>query len=143
MNIKLVSTYPLIIILSLIFASCNTNKSSFKMNNVYVEKLNALEASMISYMKEAEPSYVQDDVNKCVEILKEYLQKISESKSKVEGEEIVKSTVISMNRLNEKCDYGLIETGEREQIADIIISAAADKGYTTLEEDITEEWREW
>ncbi|NGM65427.1 hypothetical protein [Sphingobacterium sp. SGR-19] len=113
------------------------------MNTIYVEKLNALEASMISYMKEAEPSYGHDDVNKCVDILKEYLQKISESKSKVEGEEIVESTVISMNRLNEKCDYGLIETGEREQIADIIISAAADKGYTTLEEDITEEWREW
>ncbi|WP_437920031.1 hypothetical protein [Sphingobacterium sp. LRF_L2] len=94
-------------------------------------------------MKTAEPNYTQRDVDQCMGILKEYLQKMAATNAKDEGNEVVQSAVISLNQLNEKCDYELIETSEREQIADIIISAAADKGYTTLEEDITEEWREW
>lgn len=143
MNIKLILNYLVILIISLIIASCSNHKSNFKMNNIYTQKLNALEVSMVSYMKEAEPNYTQSDVDKCLEILKEYLQKVGDSRSKSEGKEAVKSAVVSLNKLNEKCDYDLIETGEREQIADIIISAAAEKGYTTLQEDITEEWREW
>ena len=55
----------------------------------------------------------------------------------------VKMTVLRLNKLNEKCDFQLIETGEREQIAEIIISAGNLKGYNSLDDDITEEWREW
>ncbi|WP_167356145.1 hypothetical protein [Chryseobacterium jejuense] len=57
--------------------------------------------------------------------------------------EIVKSTVLKLNNLNEKCDYSLIETNEREQIAEIIILAGYEMGYNASDEDGTEEWREW
>lgn len=56
---------------------------------------------------------------------------------------IVKSTIEKLNILNGKCEGSLIETTEREQICEIIISASAKKGYNTIEEDITEAWREW
>jgi hypothetical protein len=55
---------------------------------------------------------------------------------------IVKSTVLKLNALNEKCDLSLIETNEREQITEIIIASHKMK-YNSLNEDITEEWREW
>jgi hypothetical protein len=56
---------------------------------------------------------------------------------------IVKSTVLKLNALNEKCDLSLIETNEREQITEIIILASHKMKYNSLNEDITEEWREW
>jgi hypothetical protein len=48
-----------------------------------------------------------------------------------------------LNDLNAGCDHNLIETDQREDIAEIIIIAGNDKGYNELTEDITEEWREW
>jgi hypothetical protein len=65
------------------------------------------------------------------------------TRSKEDGREIVKSSVLKINALNAKCDHSLIETSEREQIADIIILASHRMKYNSMEEDITEEWREW
>lgn len=76
-------------------------------------------------------------------ILLEYIQSIDKTTDKTEGLKIVESTVLRLNELNEKCDFQLIETGEREQIAEIIIAIGNKKGYNSLNEDITEEWREW
>ncbi|WP_300691575.1 hypothetical protein [Chryseobacterium sp.] len=102
-----------------------------------------LKKNMEDYMNENNPSYTQDDVNECVLLISNYVVKVLGSKSKEEAIEIVKSTVLKLNNLNEKCDYSLIETNEREQIAEIIILAGHEKGYNTVDEDITEEWREW
>lgn len=56
---------------------------------------------------------------------------------------IVKKTVLALNALNEKCEYELIETEQREDIAEIIILAGYLKGFNDRDDDITEEWREW
>src|SRR5690554_3586242 len=56
---------------------------------------------------------------------------------------MIMPTILQRNELNKKCDFDLIETNEREQIAGIIIGVGNQKGYNTLSEDITEEWREW
>ena len=56
---------------------------------------------------------------------------------------VVEKTVLALNELNEPCDEELIETGQREDIAEIIILAGNLTGYNSLDEDITEEWREW
>lgn len=106
-------------------------------------KINVLKASMLSYMKEAEPSYSKKDVEKCVLILKEYLAQMAKTNSKEQGMSVVESTVLQLNELNDDCEGELIETGEREQIADIIILAGNKKGYNAIDEDVTEEWREW
>ncbi|MEN9640767.1 MAG: hypothetical protein RLZZ262_2636 [Bacteroidota bacterium] len=106
-------------------------------------KVEALKTSMISYMETAGPDYTEQDVDKCVEILNEYIEKMVKTKSKQDGLNIVKSTVLELNKLNKKCGEQLIETGEREQIAEIIILTGHKKGYNSIDEDITEEWREW
>jgi len=105
--------------------------------------LSELKESMITYMKSAEPPYTMDDIDSCEKILKVYLVDINASKNKEQGMEIVKATVINLNALNVKTEESLIETSEREQIAEIIILASSRKGYNTVDEDITEEWREW
>ena len=102
-----------------------------------------LKASMVAYMQTGQPSYTMDDINTCETILKQYLSDIMASKSKKEGMEIVEDVVLRLNGLNRKTQETLIETDEREQIAEIIILAASRKGYNTKNEDITEEWREW
>lgn len=143
---KIMSKYVYLFLTLVIFNGCGSNKienSNFEVNSKYEQQLKDLEKGMVSYMKWSQPNYTQSEVDQCIDILKEYLHKIPKSKSHDEGMEIVKSTVLALNKLNQKCDTQLIETGQRDQIANIIISAATDKGYTTMDGDITEEWREW
>jgi hypothetical protein len=103
---------------------------------------------MISYMEggNAFDDYSQEDVDKCNAILLNYLNSVSTSSMQGDSEKImtaVEETVIALNRLNESCDYALIETGERESMCELIINAAAQVGLETEEYDITEPWREW
>jgi hypothetical protein len=105
--------------------------------------LGDLKTSMISYMQTAQPSYTMDDINSCETILNQYLVDMLTSKNKKAGMKIVKKTILTLNKLNSKTQETLIETGEREQIAEIIILASSRKGYNSVDEDITEEWREW
>jgi hypothetical protein len=107
------------------------------------ERIALLKKSMLSYWEDAQPSYTKADVETCINILEDYSSKLAISKSKIEGMKVVKSTVEKLNDLNEKCNSELIETSEREQIADIIISESVNKGYSKPDDDITEEWREW
>jgi glutamyl/glutaminyl-tRNA synthetase len=106
-------------------------------------KIANLQKSMIDYMNTANPSYTEKDVKLCVDILNKYLINMAETNSKEQGMQTVASTVSQLNDLNEDCDAELIETGERERIAEIIILAGSQKGYNTPDEDITEAWREW
>jgi len=112
-------------------------------NNHIDSLLHDLKKNMEDYMNEAHPSYDQSDIEECLSILTDYTIRVLATKSKDEGMEIVKSTVLKLNDLNEKCDFSLIETNEREQIAEIIILAGNEMGYNSVDEDITEQWREW
>ena len=107
------------------------------------QKIVELNKTMLEYMKTGQPFYSKSDVDKCSEILESYINDISESKSKEEAMNIVKSTVLKLNVLNNNAKSELIETEERERIADIIISATHAKGYNSMDEDVTENWREW
>ena len=106
-------------------------------------RIDNLKKSMTEYMEIANPSYSKKDVEECGIILNEFLSEINKSNSKEEGLKIVKSAVEKLNNLNNKCESELIETSEREEIADIINLATSSKGYNKYENDITEEWREW
>jgi hypothetical protein len=55
----------------------------------------------------------------------------------------VKTAVVKLNRLNEQCYGCLIETDQREQLCELIISAAKRAGLVSTVYDITEEWRDW
>lgn len=143
-----------ILVLTTIFFSCTSN-SNRKNNQQKIEiwdkakyekqihQIEFLKESMTEYMKSAQPSYTEKDIEQCENILMEYIQNIDKTNNKEDGFQVVKTAVIKLNELNEKCNFQLIETGEREQIAEIIITAGNLKGYNSLDEDITERWREW
>ena len=107
------------------------------------EVMKRLKEGMIAYISEDDAPYTEKDIDVCFNILKEYLEKMHQSSDMEEGMKHVKSAVLALNQLNEACDYCLIETNEREDICEIIIMAGHEKGYNDLEDDITEEWREW
>ncbi|MBQ4323368.1 MAG: hypothetical protein IJC19_05465, partial [Clostridia bacterium] len=82
---------------------------------------------------------------KCEALILEYLVAL-ESITEPANKEImkhVKKLVLALNKLNEKTDYCLLETEERESIWEIIQNSAVECGLTNPEDDITEEWREW
>jgi len=101
----------------------------------------SLEDSMLDYMEHA--SYTKSDVDECMTIVKTYLDKMNGLSSRDEGMKLVETTVKAINQLNERCDHEMIETDQREDLAEIIIVAANLKGFNPDGEDITEEWREW
>ena len=122
----------------------NKPKKHPTMENKSIEaQIASLKRSMTDYMKSAHPNYTEKDIEKCVQILTEYNIEMLNSKSKEDGMQIVKATVLKLNELNENSGEELIETGEREAIATIIITVGHNKGYNSEDEDITEEWREW
>lgn len=89
------------------------------------------------------PEYTAEDVEKCGALLAEFIDDLSVAK-KDKGKILtdVKKLVLELNDLNESLDFCLIETEQREDICDFILSAVNEAGLTT-DEDITEEWRDW
>ena len=98
---------------------------------------------MIDYIKTGNANYNEKDVKKYISIIDKFLIDIKNSKSKEDGLLIVKNTVLQLNNINKKTNFSLIETMERENIAEIINLAGYEKGYNAKDEDITEQWREW
>lgn len=143
-------------IMLLIFVSCGgNNNSNFEKNrNEQTQKITNtvktinelkidLRKSMIDYIKTGNANYNEKDVKKCISIIDKFLIDIKNSKSKEDGLLIVKNTVLQLNNINKKTNFSLIETMERENIAEIINLAGYEKGYNAKDEDITEQWREW
>ena len=143
-------------IMLLIFVSCGgNNNSNFEKNrNEQTQKITNkvktinelkidLRKSMIDYIKTGNANYNEKDVKKCISIIDKFLIDIKNSKSKEDGLLIVKNTVLQLNNINKKTNFSLIETMERENIAEIINLAGYEKGYNSKDEDITEQWREW
>ena len=114
---------------------------------------------MISYMKlggasdekdpdydpEFDAGYTQKHVDACSKIIDDYfvaLSAITEPKGEKEITAAVKSAVVKLNKLNDKSDGNLLETDQREELCELILSAAKQAGLES-NEDITEEWREW
>ena len=105
-------------------------------------------AGYIAIYKEdnGEEPYGAIDVSVCKATLTDYLQAVMDcGQSDARIIKQVEATVKELNILNEKCDYSLIETGEREEICDIIINGARLAGYSFPggHEDVTEQWRDW
>lgn len=98
---------------------------------------------MINYLEFGNPEYSKKDVEKCISLIDSFLSDIAQSKNKETGMKFVEKLILKLNNLNAKCAHELIETDQREQIAHIIISAGHLKGYNRMDEDVTEEWREW
>jgi len=100
-------------------------------------------SGMLSYMDSGETSYSEEDVENCREILAAHSTALEHVKDRAAALDLVKSTVIRLNKLNEKSGYELIETDQREGICEFIIKAGAVMGLNSEDEDVTEPWREW
>ena len=89
--------------------------------------------------------FTEKDIAKCESLILKYFAALEEIKVHSDKEimENVKSLVLSLNKLNEKTNYCLIETEEREAICEIIQSSAIESGLSDSSDDITEQWREW
>ncbi len=120
-----------------------TEKMTINTYKKQLKKIEILKKSMTEYMDFSDPSYTENDIEKCESILTDFIQNIDKTSNREEGLKIIQLTVFQFNELNKKCDFALIETNEREQIAEIIIEAGYLKRYNSLTEDVTEEWREW
>jgi hypothetical protein len=116
--------------------------------------------SMVSYMKygaaesESDPDfdpafdagYMQADIDRCARIVDGFLASLEDLPKGKRNESIlkvVKAAVLKLNRLNARCDGVLIETYQREQLCELIISAARRGGLESDVYDITEQWRAW
>jgi hypothetical protein len=121
------------------------------------QKQQIIEA-MVSYMKyggaedeadedydpDFDAGYTQENIDQCDSILLDFLANV-QAHSGAQASVImndVKTLVLALNALNEKCDYTIIETDQREDIC-ALIGDAANKAGVTLESDATDEWREW
>ena len=90
--------------------------------------------------------YTQVDIDRCAKIIDGFLASLEDiPKGKEHGSilKAVKAAVTKLNKLNDRCDGTLIETDQREQLCELIITAAKRAGLVSSVYDITEEWREW
>ncbi|WP_420458191.1 hypothetical protein [Neolewinella sp.] len=103
--------------------------------------LSELERTMREYLPNAE--YTDVHVDRCLTLLRQYATNMNTAADRKEGMEYVEHTVLQLNALDNGTDNTLIETGERELIAEFIITQGHRRGFNSLDEDITEEYREW
>ena len=95
------------------------------------------------YDPDFDAGYTQGHVDQVEGILDSYLADVE----RAEGGDAailaaVQTAVLALNELNDSADGNLIETDQREQLCEIIGSAAREAGLQT-DDDVTEEWREW
>ena len=72
---------------------------------------------------------------------------IGEAANEKEKLEQFKKAILATNKLDEECDHTLIETGEREELSELINQISIASGLHPNKygnnEGIASEWREW
>ncbi|HEY0587341.1 MAG TPA: hypothetical protein VGD52_14495 [Pseudoduganella sp.] len=109
--------------------------------------MNELKDSILEGMRDyvadmEEPYYTLEKVAECGRILDDFLAAMARTQGDAAIMAEVEKTVLALNELNDACGGSLIETGQREDLCDLIERAANQAGLAT-DEDITEQWREW
>lgn len=111
-------------------------------NNLKRDILNG----MVEYIEDDDaPPYTQNDINDCDAIISNFIRELSQAPQNSNyavALDKVKDTVLKLNELNERCDFSIIETDQREDLCELIIQVVKNAGHH-VDTDITEEWREW
>ncbi|NJC27083.1 hypothetical protein [Neolewinella antarctica] len=115
------------------------------MNKYISELISRIPKDMNDFIADGlDDAYTEKDVAKCIVILRDYLQEIKTAQSQDQAMETVKVAVLKLNDLNDACQGALIETGQREDIAELLQAAFVEKGFTVPPSgDITEDYRDW
>ncbi|MBL7783018.1 MAG: hypothetical protein JNM22_17440 [Saprospiraceae bacterium] len=94
--------------------------------------------------------YTTENCNRAKSIFDTLIRQLAamgETAPRAEKEEQFKSAVLALNDLNEATDGGLIETGEREELCELLdmitIAAGLNPEDYADGEGIADEWREW
>ena len=105
----------------------------------YMKYGGAVDENDPEYNPEFDAGYTQKHVDRCSEIIDDFLASLEKTPEEAGQNEYimdaVKKTILNLNELNEECDGNLILTGLREDLCKLIDLAASH--------DITYEWREW
>ena len=109
--------------------------------------MNELKESLLEGMRDyvadmEKPYYPLEKVDQCGRIIDDFLAAMADARGEPAIMAEVRKTVLALNKLNDECGGSLIETGQREDLCDLIERAANQAGLET-DEDITEQWREW
>lgn len=121
------------------------------MNQEILEVKQNLIDVMISYMKygeendpeydpEFDAGYTQKHVDRCSEIIDDFLASLEKTPEAQKNEYImdaVKRTILRLNELNEEVDGCLIKTLERDYLGTLINLAARHAGLESSIDDIT------
>lgn len=117
-----------------------------KMNSNIEETKKRLLYWMIDFiLDDDDPSYTKEDVAECDSIITNFISEVDNSSKKSDYSWVVskvKTLVLLLNAFNEKHDYTIIETDQREDICALIALVIENAGHK-INHDITEEWREW
>ena len=125
----------------------------FEDDSPRAEGLQQQKAELIEGMREylagvldggGEAGYTSADIGECSRILDAYLATLEDADAGDEDAVMgaMEFTVRSLNSLNARCNGHLIETDQRAQLRDLILSAASERGVGTGA-DLTKQWREW
>lgn len=90
-------------------------------------------------------TFTKKDIGVVNKILTDYLVALRASEGAGDAAVMgcVKTAVLALNDLNERTEYGMIETEEREILWEFLQTAAVDAGLQNVPDDVTEEYREW
>ena len=102
-------------------------------------------------LEDGEADFSEKHISKCADVMRDYAKTLSEMtlpKGAARDKKImaaVKKLILSLNKLNEKTDYAMLETEERDNICVLVQDFAIACGLVALPEDddITGEWREF
>ena len=114
------------------------------LQNFKKTKQDEITRSMTAYLTSPDCQYTQSDIDKCSQILDDYIDDliaINENPASYAIIEAVKTVVIKLNELNSTTN--IIETDQREHLCPFIQDAAITAGLPKPLNDITEEWRLW
>ena len=99
--------------------------------------------SRLSHLDMENPTYSEEHVDRCREILVSYAEDIDQTTDKGSSTELVRATVLKLNQLNYDTGHYLIDEEQREFICGFLSKAGSLKGVNAPNEDVSEVWREW
>lgn len=107
----------------------------------------ALLKGMVEYMRDPDhdkPPYEQLDVDALDAILTSFIDTTARLKSPDDAAimNAVRDCVLKINALADRVE-GMIETGQREDLCELLQNFSIAAGLRSVPDDVTEEWRTW
>lgn len=112
-------------------------------NPEFLTAIARLREDLVDLIEPGVTPFAEDDVEACAGLLQAFLVELDRTRGREASMALVKRTVLALNTLNAKCAHHLIEGDERRVIAGVIRDAGHRKGVNRMDEDVTEDWREW